>query len=397
MVVVTSVGRGRGSRVRQAIGRGAIGEVVHSPVFVPVIQPSVVFDISRSMMPQAVSPGVEARGSSPEAVRGVEGSTAECLLVPPSCPPSEDRRFETSGPGGSRTVGKGGVAGQGDMVEPEIPDGGVDHAVRRDGKGRPNDGPGDAVIPVVEFVNGQCTGDQGRAEHRGVEGDQFPKGRVVVAEHLHLRVQVEEEVQEPRPRSGAVARRHGFKRVVNLVDVASANVALEHDSPEALTALGGDLGRVRVADGEEVRSETANQPFDKDLEDCGTDEGVEKTDDGVVAVPEGPNAGLHAEDDENRDQRGQEGREPDGHDFMAQRVGELRVDNLSVSECDWEGSAWSRLRFVDSQTNGTHGRHGEQVQPCEFQPGNMSISCHSFRPSGRGGSLLTIDQSLVSD
>lgn len=131
---------------------------------------------------------------------------------------------------------------------------------------------------------------------------------------------------------------HGLKTVVNLVLVTSADLASEVNVLEALgvVAILGNArvlagkSRVGTADGQEVRTQATNEPLDEDLEDSRADEGVEKTDDGVVGIPEGPDAHLHAEDDEDGDQSSQESGSPDWDDLLAKRVGELRVDDLAV-------------------------------------------------------------------
>lgn len=48
------------------------------------------------------------------------------------------------------------------------------------------------------------------------------------------------------------------------------------------------------------------------------------------------NANLHAEKDEDGNQGGEKGSKPDGNDFMAERICELRIDNLAVLEVDWK-------------------------------------------------------------
>ena len=63
------------------------------------------------------------------------------------------------------------IAVQRDVVESEIPYGRIHHSVGAEGEHGPDDGAGDAVIPVVEFVDGERTGDEGRGEDGGVDGD----------------------------------------------------------------------------------------------------------------------------------------------------------------------------------------------------------------------------------
>lgn len=66
------------------------------------------------------------------------------------------------------------------MVEAEVEDRSVDHAVGGDSHDAANDGASKAVIPVVELVDGERTGDESRAEEGSVGCDELPHGRVIV-------------------------------------------------------------------------------------------------------------------------------------------------------------------------------------------------------------------------
>ena len=46
-------------------------------------------------------------------------------------------------------------------------------------------------------------------------------------------------------------------------------------------------------------SQASDEPFEEDLEDGGCDEAVEKTDDTVVHIPEGADADLHDQNEED--------------------------------------------------------------------------------------------------
>lgn len=96
-----------------------------------------------------------------------------------------------------------------------------------------------------------------------------------------------------------------------------------------------------------MRAQTTDQPLDKDLEDGGRNQGVQQTDDGVVYVPEGANANLHDEEDENGDKGGEQRSGPDWNDLLAKRVGELGVHHLTVREEDGKRAGWCRVGFVD--------------------------------------------------
>jgi len=91
-----------------------------------------------------------------------------------------------------------------------------------------------------------------------------------------------------------------------------------------------------------VGPQAADQPLEEDLENSSIDERVEQSHDGVVEVPEAADAELHASHDEDRNDAGQEGSEPDRYDVLAQRVGKLRVDDLAILEID--GKRASRRR-----------------------------------------------------
>lgn len=91
-----------------------------------------------------------------------------------------------------------------------------------------------------------------------------------------------------------------------------------------------------------MRAESSNQPLDKNLEHGGRDERVQNAHDSVVDVPEGAHSNLHAQDDEDGDEAGQQGGEPDGDDFAAHRVAVLGPDDLAVGEGDGEGSRGRR-------------------------------------------------------
>jgi hypothetical protein len=85
-----------------------------------------------------------------------------------------------------------------------------------------------------------------------------------------------------------------------------------------------------------VRSQAADEPLDKDLEDGGADERVKETDNSVVDVPERSNADLHHKNDEDGDDAGEKGGEPDGDDLIAKRVSKFGKDNLAVGKGDRE-------------------------------------------------------------
>ena len=277
---------------------------------------------------------------------------------------------------GAAGVGEGRAAVQGDVVEAEVPDGGVDHAVRREGHDGPDDGAGEHVVPVVVLVDGQGAADQARAQDRRVDGDQLPHGRVVVGKDLELGVEVEVQVDEAREGGRGVARRHRLERVVDLLGVARADLGRVVDAREARPVVAGALDARRVAgaadvglaDVEEVRAQAADEPLDEDLEHGRRDERVEQADDAVVDVPEGAHPDLADEDHDDGDEGGQQRGGHDGDDFLAQRVGEFGVHDLAVRELHGEGAGGGRVGHVDTEAEGAHGGHGEDVEPRELQP-----------------------------
>lgn len=166
-----------------------------------------------------------------------------------------------------------------------------------------------------------------------------------------------------------MARREGFKGVVDLILVTGADGAIVHDLAEAVACLlCCDSGNVGLADCEEVRAETADEPFEEDLEDCGGDEGVEEADDGIVHVPEGADSDLADQDDCDGHEGAEESGGPDGDDFFAHWVCELWVDDLAVLEEDWEGTRRCGMSFVDPKADYAHDCHGYDVKPCHLEP-----------------------------
>lgn len=193
----------------------------------------------------------------------------------------------------------------------------------------------------MKLVNCQGTADKARAEDRGVDGDQLPHSRVIVGKDLQLRVEVQIQIDEPRERSRRVSRRHRLKTIINLIPVPSAdlrrivNLLKPSGIIPTIRATSGKRD-IRLADGQEMRAQAPDEPLDEDLEHGGGDEGVEQADDGVVDVPEGADADLHDQEDEDGDEGGEQRGRPDGDDFLAEGVGEFRVDDLAVGEEDGE-------------------------------------------------------------
>jgi len=67
----------------------------------------------------------------------------------------------------------------------------------------------------------------------------------------------------------------------------------------------------------------------------------------IVDVPEAANANLHDQENEDRDERSHQGRCIDRHDLVAKRIGEVRIDDLTVTEGDGERAGRCRRSVVD--------------------------------------------------
>lgn len=117
-----------------------------------------------------------------------------------------------------------------------------------------------------------------------------------------------------------------------------------------------------------MRPQPPDEPFDEDLEHGRADEAVQQANDRVVRVPETADADLHAQDDKDWDQAGQQCGRPDGDDVLPQRVREFRIHDVAGEEGDGEGTRRSWTCIVHTQSDGAHGGHGQEVQPGEFQP-----------------------------
>lgn len=70
------------------------------------------------------------------------------------------------------------------MIPPKIPDTRIHGSEAPESKSSADKGPGDHIVPMVEFVDGEGTGNEDRAQKRSVEEGEFPHGRMVVRPHL---------------------------------------------------------------------------------------------------------------------------------------------------------------------------------------------------------------------
>ena len=217
---------------------------------------------------------------------------------------------------------------------------------------------------------------------------------MVVAEDLELGIEVEVKVNESAKGSCGMSRWHRLQRVVDLVLVTPADISLKHDLAKA-SAASQQQRRIWVADSQEMWSKATDEPFDEDLEDSSSDERVEETSNGIVDVPKGADADLHAQNNEDWDQGAEHCSRPDGYDLVAEGVCELRIHDLAVGKGDWEGTAWGWVGFIDAETYGAHGSHGQEVDPCHLEPKSHVRSLSSRgeevnTPLSKAGSTIEV-------
>jgi len=285
-------------------------------------------------------------------------------LSTPSNLPREDSMFQIHLSTNTSTRERSSAV-QWDMVSAPVPNRSVDHAVGGESHDCTDDGAGETVIPVVEFVDSESACNEGCAEDRSVRCDEFPhcwarrgdKGQhdhpweemgndrkegediLIIRPDLQLSIQVDTQEHETRERSRRMSTREALQRIINLTLITRANRPVIHNLSQSIPRLlCRDSRDIRFADCEEMWTQTTNQPFEKDLEDGSSDEGVEEPDGSIIDVPEGADPDLHDQEDGDGDERGEECGGPDGNDLVAHRVGELRVDDFAVLEVDGEGS-----------------------------------------------------------
>jgi hypothetical protein len=186
-----------------------------------------------------------------------------------------------------------------------------------------------ACLPVVVLVNGKGAADEAGSKNGCVEGNDLPHGGVVVGKDLELGIQVEVQEDEASKGSGGVTRWHGLQAVVNLLAVARADAAVKHDLAISIGNVAVDASLVAVvvltksetrwddglADSEEVRAETTNEPLDEDLEYSGGDERVQQTNGSIVHVPEAAGADLDNQKYSKGDEEGHQSGSPNGNDL----------------------------------------------------------------------------------
>lgn len=50
---------------------------------------------------------------------------------------------------------------------------------------------------------------------------------------------------------------------------------------------------------------------------------------------------------------------------MADRICELRVDDIAIWKGNWERSIQGRASFIDTKSNHAEEGHGQNIEPCE--------------------------------
>lgn len=142
----------------------------------------------------------------------------------------------------------------------------------------------------MELIDRQGTGNQAGPQQRHVSDGQLPHGRVIVGENLQLGVQVQVKEDKASKSSSRMAAGHALEGIINLIRITGANLpgevdAVVPDPVQSVVAKTLELGDIRLADVEEMGTQTADQPLDEDLEDGGGDQAVEEANDAVVEVP----------------------------------------------------------------------------------------------------------------
>lgn len=78
-----------------------------------------------------------------------------------------------------------------------------------------------------------------------------------------------------------------LERIVNGFRVPRADTAIVHNLLKTVANFDAVIGDDGGADGEEVRAEATDEPFQEDLKYGGGDEAVEQANDCIVNIPEG--------------------------------------------------------------------------------------------------------------
>ncbi len=139
------------------------------------------------------------------------------------------------------------------MVESKVPNTCINHSISADCHHSSNDCTRKTVVPVVKFINRQCTCDESGTEKWRVDGDELPESWVVIGEELQLGIQVKIKKDEASEGGSRVSGGEGFERVIDRVLVTGADAAVVHDLAEAIPSVGAGWDN-RLASGKEVRT-----------------------------------------------------------------------------------------------------------------------------------------------
>ena len=77
------------------------------------------------------------------------------VFMTPACLVCPDCRLKAASARTTSTITESSMTCQRDVIEAEIPNGSIDHAICRKRHYSADDCPGEDIIPVVEFVNGK--------------------------------------------------------------------------------------------------------------------------------------------------------------------------------------------------------------------------------------------------
>lgn len=147
-----------------------------------------------------------------------------------------------------------------DMVEAEVPDGSVHHAVRDESGESTDEGTSKAVVPVVAAINAVCAADEEGTKEWCEHGNELPHSWVIVRHDLEFGVEVEGQEHQAGKGGSGLAAWEGLEGTSNLKWISSADGAVVVDLSEAPADIVAMRlwWQDRVADFEEVWSDTAD-------------------------------------------------------------------------------------------------------------------------------------------
>ena len=119
---------------------------------------------------------------------------------------------------------------------------------------------------------------------------------MIIAPYLQLSIKIEVKVDETSKSSGCVSGRKRFKRIIDRVRVSSTDRTIIHDLKESI-ARSSDIW---IANSQEMRTKTTNQPFEPDLKDCRSNDRVEQSNNCIVDIPERSYSDLRNEYEDDR-------------------------------------------------------------------------------------------------